>query len=107
MRYITVFCRQIPRTRNDRQTALRASGDRNRCLRLFFCNFIITYLQSKCNGSNLFYYVRIVNYRHSYFREPYHRFQHINFGFCRKKMSRFVVQTRLMIGGSEDGYYIF
>ena len=61
MRYITVFCRQIPRTRNDRQTALRASGDRNRCLRLFFCNFIITYLQSKCNGSNLFYYVRIVN----------------------------------------------
>ena len=107
MRYITVFCRQIPRTRNDRQTALRASGDRNRCLRLFHCNLIITYLQSNCNRLFLFCYERIVNYRHSYFREPYHRFQHINLGFCRKKMSRFVAQTRLMIGGSEDGYYIF
>ena len=104
MRYITVFCRQIPRTRNDRQTALRASGDRNRCLRLFHCNLIITYLQSNCNRHFLSGYVRIVNYRHSYFREPYHRFQHINLGFCRKKMSRFVAQTRLMIGGSEDGY---
>lgn len=61
MRYITVFCRQIPRTRNDRQTALRASGDRNRCLRLFHCNLIITYLQSNCNRLFLFCYVRIVN----------------------------------------------
>ena len=57
MRYITVFCRQIPRTRNDRQTALRASGDRNRCLRLFHCNLIITYLQSNCNRLFLFFVV--------------------------------------------------
>ena len=81
MRYITVFCRQIPRTRNDRQTALRAYGDRNRCLRLFHCNLIITYLQSNCNRFFLFCYVRIVNYRHSYFCEPYHRFQHIRHSY--------------------------
>ena len=45
---------------------LRAYGGRDRCLRLFHCNHIITYLQSNCNRLILFYCVRIVKYRHSY-----------------------------------------
>ena len=108
MRYITVFCRQIPRTRNDRQTALRASGDRNRCLRLFHCNLIITYLQSNCNRLFLFFVMyelliidirifasHIIDFSILHFSSSFFRFYGNGFGCVGNgNLRRFLLRSR-------------